>query len=75
MRPLLLEEGVENEIKTVSFPTTTEALGRGIELIQHGIFDYVHLIKTISLTFFIGLLTLISPLFHLSKRAKSSFHV
>ncbi|KAI3810005.1 hypothetical protein L1987_19610 [Smallanthus sonchifolius] len=36
VRPLLFDEGVENETKTISFPTTTEALGRGIEVVQHG---------------------------------------
>ncbi|XP_076912753.1 kinesin-like protein KIN-14N isoform X1 [Bidens hawaiensis] len=36
VRPLLFDEGVENEIKTILFPTTTEALGRGIEVVQHG---------------------------------------
>nr|XP_043621864.1 kinesin-like protein KIN-14N [Erigeron canadensis] len=36
VRPLLLDEGVEKEIKTITFPTTTEALGRGIEVVQHG---------------------------------------
>ncbi|XP_076890246.1 kinesin-like protein KIN-14N [Bidens hawaiensis] len=36
VRPLLLDDGVENETKTISFPTTTEAIGRGIELVQHG---------------------------------------
>ncbi|KAL8237803.1 hypothetical protein R6Q59_018884 [Mikania micrantha] len=36
VRPLLLDEGVENETKTICFPTTTEAVGRGIEVVQHG---------------------------------------
>ncbi|KAI3695229.1 hypothetical protein L1987_78221 [Smallanthus sonchifolius] len=36
VRPLLLDDGVENETKTISFPTTIEAVGRGIEVIQHG---------------------------------------
>ncbi|KAK9057024.1 hypothetical protein SSX86_024390 [Deinandra increscens subsp. villosa] len=36
VRPLLVDDGVENEMKTISFPTTTEALGRGIEVVQHG---------------------------------------
>ncbi|XP_071725836.1 kinesin-like protein KIN-14N [Rutidosis leptorrhynchoides] len=36
VRPLLFDEGVEKEIKTITFPTTTEALGRGIEVVQHG---------------------------------------
>ncbi|KAM0040280.1 putative minus-end-directed kinesin ATPase [Helianthus debilis subsp. tardiflorus] len=36
VRPLLLDDGVENEAKTISFPTTTEAIGRGIEVMQHG---------------------------------------
>ncbi|XP_024966924.1 kinesin-like protein KIN-14N [Cynara cardunculus var. scolymus] len=36
VRPLLLDEGVDNETKIVSFPTTTETVGRGIELVQHG---------------------------------------
>ncbi|KAI3768925.1 hypothetical protein L6452_00021 [Arctium lappa] len=36
VRPLLLDEGVDNETKIISFPTTIETLGRGIELVQHG---------------------------------------
>ncbi|KAD5318048.1 hypothetical protein R6Q59_033364 [Mikania micrantha] len=36
VRPLILDDDVENETKTISFPTTTEAMGRGIELLQHG---------------------------------------
>lgn len=36
VRPLMLDEDVENETKTITFPTTTEALGRGIEVLQHG---------------------------------------
>ncbi|XP_071696962.1 kinesin-like protein KIN-14N [Rutidosis leptorrhynchoides] len=36
VRPLLLDEGVEKEIKTITFPTTYETLGRGMEVVQHG---------------------------------------
>ncbi|KAF5814947.1 putative minus-end-directed kinesin ATPase [Helianthus annuus] len=36
VRPLLLDDAADNEPKAVSFPTTTENLGRGIELLQHG---------------------------------------
>ncbi|KAK9071731.1 hypothetical protein SSX86_008160 [Deinandra increscens subsp. villosa] len=36
VRPYLLDDDAENETKTVSFPTTTEAIGRGIEVVQHG---------------------------------------
>ncbi|KAM0028982.1 putative minus-end-directed kinesin ATPase [Helianthus debilis subsp. tardiflorus] len=36
VRPLLLDDAAEDEPKAVSFPTTTENLGRGIELLQHG---------------------------------------
>ncbi|KAI3708512.1 hypothetical protein L2E82_37701 [Cichorium intybus] len=36
VRPLLCDDGGDNETKSVSFPTTTEALGRGIELLQNG---------------------------------------
>ncbi|KAI7753750.1 hypothetical protein M8C21_013349 [Ambrosia artemisiifolia] len=35
VRPLLSDEGLD-ETKTISFPTTTETLGRGIEVVQHG---------------------------------------
>ena len=37
MRPLLTEDGIVTEENIVTYPTTTEALGRGIDLIQHGI--------------------------------------
>lgn len=36
VRPLLYEDGVVTEAKVVSYPTTTETLGRGIDLLQHG---------------------------------------
>nr|XP_043628795.1 kinesin-like protein KIN-14N [Erigeron canadensis] len=36
VRPLLFEDAADTETKTVSFPTTTENLGRGIELLQQG---------------------------------------
>lgn len=36
VRPLLSDEGAESETKSITFPTTTEALGRGIEVVQHG---------------------------------------
>lgn len=36
VRPLLSDDGIDNVTKTISFPTTTEALGRGIEVVQHG---------------------------------------
>ncbi|KAL6553949.1 hypothetical protein OROMI_019622 [Orobanche minor] len=36
VRPLLCEDGVGNDAKVVSFPTATEALGRGIDLTQNG---------------------------------------
>ncbi|KAF5773858.1 putative minus-end-directed kinesin ATPase [Helianthus annuus] len=46
VRPLLSDDGADNEPKTVSFPTTTDNMGRGIELLQNGqkhsfIFDKV----------------------------------
>lgn len=48
VRPLLLDDAAEDEPKTVYFPTTTENLGRGIELLQHGT------IKNQILVFFMG---------------------
>lgn len=36
MRPLLPEDGAGSESSVVSFPTSTEALGRGIDLTQNG---------------------------------------
>ncbi|KAI3702946.1 hypothetical protein L6452_28700 [Arctium lappa] len=36
VRPLLTDDVDDNETKSVYFPTTTETLGRGIELLQHG---------------------------------------
>uniref|UniRef100_A0A165ZDW0 Kinesin-like protein n=2 Tax=Daucus carota subsp. sativus TaxID=79200 RepID=A0A165ZDW0_DAUCS len=36
VRPLLTEDGIVTEENIVTYPTTTEALGRGIDLIQHG---------------------------------------
>ncbi|PWA83976.1 kinesin 3 [Artemisia annua] len=36
VRPLLFDDGADHETKAVSFPTTTDNLGRGIELLQHG---------------------------------------
>ncbi|CAI9303633.1 unnamed protein product [Lactuca saligna] len=36
VRPLLCDDDGDNETKTVSFPTTTEGLGRGVELLQNG---------------------------------------
>ncbi|XP_076909562.1 kinesin-like protein KIN-14N [Bidens hawaiensis] len=36
VRPMLSDDGADNEPKTVSFPTTTENIGRGIELLQNG---------------------------------------
>ncbi|CAK9142310.1 unnamed protein product [Ilex paraguariensis] len=36
VRPLLSDEGSLTETKVVSYPTTTEALGRGIDLMQNG---------------------------------------
>ncbi|CAL5341807.1 hypothetical protein CsSME_00026283 [Camellia sinensis var. sinensis] len=36
VRPLLPDDGVVTEQKVISYPTTTEALGRGIDLLQNG---------------------------------------
>ncbi|XP_024960300.1 kinesin-like protein KIN-14N [Cynara cardunculus var. scolymus] len=36
VRPLLSDDVADTETKSVYFPTTTETLGRGIELLQHG---------------------------------------
>lgn len=36
VRPLLPEDGIGTDM-VVSYPTSTEALGRGIELVQSGI--------------------------------------
>ncbi|KAJ9551289.1 hypothetical protein OSB04_015334 [Centaurea solstitialis] len=36
VRPLLYDDAADTETKSVYFPTTTEALGRGVELLQNG---------------------------------------
>ncbi|CAL5335784.1 unnamed protein product [Camellia sinensis] len=36
VRPLLPDDGVGTEAKVFSYPTSTEALGRGIDLLQNG---------------------------------------
>ncbi|KAL4554904.1 hypothetical protein LXL04_037513 [Taraxacum kok-saghyz] len=36
VRPLLSDDGLDSITKIISFPTSTETLGRGIEVIQHG---------------------------------------
>ncbi|KAL8130794.1 hypothetical protein AgCh_006927 [Apium graveolens] len=36
VRPLLIEDGIITEENIITYPTTTEAFGRGIDLIQHG---------------------------------------
>ncbi|KAL7592150.1 kinesin-like protein KIN-14N [Lactuca sativa] len=36
VRPFLSDDGIDSVTKTISFPTTTEALGRGIEVVQQG---------------------------------------
>ncbi|XP_042066453.1 kinesin-like protein KIN-14N isoform X1 [Salvia splendens] len=36
VRPLLSDDGVGNDVKVVSFPTSMEAQGRGIDLSQNG---------------------------------------
>ena len=36
MRPLLPDEGSISEGKVFSYPTSMEALGRGIDLVQSG---------------------------------------
>ncbi|EPS70906.1 hypothetical protein M569_03849 [Genlisea aurea] len=36
VRPMLCEDGIGNDAKVVAFPTSTELLGRGIDLIQNG---------------------------------------
>ncbi|CAA0816237.1 Kinesin-1 [Striga hermonthica] len=36
VRPLLSDDGVRNDAKVVSFPTSTETLGRGIDLAHNG---------------------------------------
>lgn len=36
VRPLLPDDGAGTEAKAVSYPTSTEALGRGIDLMQNG---------------------------------------
>ena len=38
MRPLLPEDGISTEGKVISYPTSTEALGRGIDMVQNGKF-------------------------------------
>ncbi len=36
MRPLLPDDGISTEGKVISYPTSTEALGRGIDMVQNG---------------------------------------
>lgn len=36
VRPLLTGENSSEEAKTISYPTSLEALGRGIDLMQNG---------------------------------------
>lgn len=37
VRPLLSNDAVSAETKVISFPTSTEAQGRGIDMIQNGV--------------------------------------
>lgn len=37
MRPLLPDEEASAEEKVISFPSTVEAMGRGLDLLQNGI--------------------------------------
>lgn len=36
MRPLLPDDATAAEVPVISYPTSTEDLGRGIELVQSG---------------------------------------
>ncbi|XP_042490164.1 kinesin-like protein KIN-14C isoform X2 [Macadamia integrifolia] len=36
VRPLLLDDGASSETTVISYPTSTEALGRGIDIVQNG---------------------------------------
>ena len=36
VRPLLSDDGAGNDVKVVSFPTSMDAQGRGIDLSQNG---------------------------------------
>uniref|UniRef100_A0A2N9J3Z5 Kinesin-like protein n=1 Tax=Fagus sylvatica TaxID=28930 RepID=A0A2N9J3Z5_FAGSY len=36
VRPLLPDDGISTEGKVISYPTSTEALGRGIDMVQNG---------------------------------------
>jgi hypothetical protein len=38
VRPLLPDDGISTEGKVFSYPTSTEALGRGIDVVQNGTF-------------------------------------
>ena len=38
VRPLLPEDGVGTEATVIAYPTSTETLGRGIDLVQSGMF-------------------------------------
>lgn len=38
VRPLLPDDSSSSEGKLISYPTTTEALGRGIDVMQNGRF-------------------------------------
>ncbi|KAK9268364.1 hypothetical protein L1049_000113 [Liquidambar formosana] len=42
VRPLLPEDSAGTEAKAFSFPTSTEALGRGIDLMQNGNYPNMH---------------------------------
>ena len=36
VRPLLPDDGAGQEASVISYPTSTESLGRGIDLLQNG---------------------------------------
>lgn len=38
MRPILPDDGVTSEGKVISYPTSIEALGQGIDVAQNGTF-------------------------------------
>jgi hypothetical protein len=38
VRPLLPEDGITTEGKVISYPTSLESLGRGIDVTQNGTF-------------------------------------
>lgn len=43
VRPLLPDDAADSEMKVISYPTSTEALGRAIDLMQNGKQPHTHI--------------------------------